>query len=175
MCTWSLWCGRTRLKGGREVVVDKVICIDWGLTFTLCVYGGVGQYDCDHNDDLTAICGLQGRDCYTSRFLLTDYIGLIMQYCCGYCKLEYLWGYSAATSCTVAPVTVATEYHQRTATCSSHRVHHTCSSHPLPQGLDFVPSRENHIWFSPDSFARINWFSFYDKIHNTAQSNCYAN
>ena len=43
------------------------------------------------------------------------------------------------------------------------------------QGLDFVPSRENHIWFSPDSFARINWFSFYDKIHNTAESNCYAN
>ena len=45
----------------------------------------------------------------------------------------------------------------------------------LLQGLDFVPSRENHIWFSPDSFARINWFSFYDKIHNTAESNCYAN
>ena len=43
------------------------------------------------------------------------------------------------------------------------------------QGLDFVPSRENHIWFSPDSFARINWFSFCDKIHNTAESNCYAN
>ena len=43
------------------------------------------------------------------------------------------------------------------------------------QGLDFVPSCENHIWFSPDSFARINWFSFYDKIHNTAESNCYAN
>ena len=43
------------------------------------------------------------------------------------------------------------------------------------QGLDFVPSRENHIWFSRDSFARINWFSFYDKIHNTAESNCYAN
>ena len=43
------------------------------------------------------------------------------------------------------------------------------------QGLDFVPSRENHIWFSPDSFARINWFSFYDKILNTAESNCYAN
>ena len=43
------------------------------------------------------------------------------------------------------------------------------------QGLDFVPSRENHIWFSPDSFARINWFSFYDKIHKTAESNCYAN
>ena len=43
------------------------------------------------------------------------------------------------------------------------------------QGLDFIPSRENHIWFSPDSFARINWFSFYDKIHNTAESNCYAN
>ena len=45
----------------------------------------------------------------------------------------------------------------------------------LRQGIDFVPSRENHIWFSPDSFARINWFSFYDKIHNTAESNCYAN
>ena len=43
------------------------------------------------------------------------------------------------------------------------------------QGLDFVPSRENHTRFSPDSFARINWFSFYDKIHNTAESNCYAN
>ena len=43
------------------------------------------------------------------------------------------------------------------------------------QGLDFVPSRENHIWFSPDSFARINWFSFYDKIYNTTESNCYAN
>ena len=45
----------------------------------------------------------------------------------------------------------------------------------LTQGLDFVPSRENHIWFSPDSFARINWFSFYDKIYNTTESNCYAN
>ena len=44
-----------------------------------------------------------------------------------------------------------------------------------PQGLDFVPSRENHIWFSPDSFARINWFSFYDKIDNTAESKSYAN
>ena len=40
------------------------------------------------------------------------------------------------------------------------------------QGLDFVPSRENHILFSPDSFAK---FSFYDKIQNTAESNCYAN
>ena len=48
-------------------------------------------------------------------------------------------------------------------------------SSSINQGLDFVPSRENHIWFSPDSFARINWFSFYDKNHNTAESNCYAN
>ena len=32
-----------------------------------------------------------------------------------------------------------------------------CSwKHSVSQGLDFVPSRENHIWFSPYSSARIN-------------------
>ena len=37
------------------------------------------------------------------------------------------------------------------------RIRKGCT-HPIrqSQGLDFVPSRENHIWFSPDSFARIN-------------------
>ena len=51
----------------------------------------------------------------------------ITQYRCGYCKSEYLrvlWAYSAATGCTVAPVTVASEYphstFKGTLTCSSH-------------------------------------------------------
>ena len=44
----------------------------------------------------------------------------VVQYCSGYCKSEnlrgssrVLWGYSAVTACTVAPVTVASEYPQR--------------------------------------------------------------
>ena len=43
-----------------------------------------------------------------------------MQYHCGYCKLEYLWEYPAATVCTATPITVAAEYTKGTPTYSSH-------------------------------------------------------
>ena len=44
--------------------------------------------------------------------------------------------------------------------------------------FQFTPKRATGPKFrpiSPDSFARINWFSFYDKIYNTTESSCYAN
>ena len=48
----------------------------------------------------------------------------IVQYCCGFCKLEYLWRYSATIACMVACDTVRSEYphspRNGTATCSRH-------------------------------------------------------
>ena len=65
---------------------------------------------------------------YTFRFLLTGYVGVIkkMQLCVDVeVLLRVLWGYSAATGCAVAFVTVASEYPHSTLkgtlTCSSHR------------------------------------------------------
>ena len=78
-----------------------------------------------------------------------------IQYRCGCCKsgvpLRVLWGYSAATACTVASVTVMSEYHhsslQGTQTCSNHSGTAALRSWPEESGCACGAIKQNESEF----------------------------
>ena len=109
---------------------------------------------------------------YTTTFLLTGYVGLIMQYRCD-CKLEYRLGYykgTQATGCRVV-TTLASEYPHSTLkgtlTCSSHNstapyeityLESWCvTKDRLKDRLPHV-AHMHHSWHKKSLSNTTNWF-----------------